>query len=315
MPLRYHPDIADALSGQPGIAADVVPPERGDSLGLRPLINDSLADFFSKLPPSPDVRARDCSAPHGDGTPIQMWWYTRGDERPGSAVVYVHGGGMFSGSAELYDPLVRHYVQMSGVPFLAVDYRLAPEVTGTVPAEDVVRSINWLRSSSERLGVDATRIALMGDSGGGGIAASAAILARSAGIDLAHQILIYPMLDDRNTIPDRTLASTATWTYDSNYTGWQALLGDNIGRPSVTPFAAPARLDDFTGLASAYIEVGELDIFRDECVDYARRLMSAEVSCELHVVPGAPHAYDLIGMDHPIGRLAIANRVRVLESI
>lgn len=123
------------------------------------------------------------------------------------------------------------------------------------------------------------------------------------------------MLDDRNTTPDPALAPTATWTYDNNYTGWHALLGDALGGPSVSPIAAPARLENFAGLAPAYIEVGELDIFRDESIDYARKLMAAGVSCELHVVPGCPHAHDLIGMPYPIGRRSLEAKIRVITAV
>jgi acetyl esterase/lipase len=196
-----------------------------------------------------------------------------------------------------------------------MDYRLAPEFHDTTPAEDAFTATRWLFEHADQQGVDPTRIALMGDSGGGGVAAGAAILARDHGVQLARQILIYPMLDDRNTTPDPALAPTATWTYDNNFTGWHALLGGAIGGSSVSHVAAPARLHDFAGLAAAYIEVGELDIFRDESIDYARRLIAAGVSCELHVVPGAPHAHDLIGMPFAIGRRSLDEKIRAINSV
>ena len=196
-----------------------------------------------------------------------------------------------------------------------MDYRLAPEFHDTIPTGDAFAATQWVFEHADRLGVDSTRIALMGDSGGGGVGAGAAILARDNGMQLARQILIYPMLDDRNTTPDPTLTATATWTYDDNYTGWHALLGDALGGPLVSPIAAPARLDNFAGLAPAYVEVGELDIFRDESIDYARNLVAAGVSWELHLLPGAPHAHDLIGMTFPIGRRSLEEKIRVITSV
>lgn len=315
MPLQLDHDIAAALAAGAEAAADVALPDRDDPLALREITNQTLTTLLANLPSAPEVDAAAFEAISADGTTVPVRWYTRGTDKPGSAIVFVHGGGMICGSVDVYEPLIRHYVHLTGVPFLAVDYRLAPEFPGTAPAEDAFAAISWLFDNADKLGVDAARIALMGDSGGGGVGAGAAILARDNGIDLARQILIYPMLDDRNTTPDPALAPTATWTYDNNYTGWHALLGDDIGSPSVSPVAAPARLDDFTGLAPAYIEVGELDIFRDEALDYARRLLSAGVSCELHLLAGAPHAHDLIGMSFPIGRRSLDEKIRAITTV
>jgi acetyl esterase/lipase len=120
------------------------------------------------------------------------------------------------------------------------------------------------------------------------------------------------MLDDRNTEPDPYVAPTATWSYGMNYTGWQALLGDAIGTDRVSPVAAPARLTDFTGLAPAYIEVGSLDIFRDESIDYAQRLLRAGVDAEFHLHLGSPHGHDWMGFNTPPGARWKADRLRVI---
>ena len=155
----------------------------------------------------------------------------------------------------------------------------------------------------------------MGDSGGGGVAASLAIFARDqGGPAIAKQILIYPMLDDRNTTPDPELVDFTTWTYDDNATGWGALLGDAAGGDDVSPYGAAARLEDFSGLPPAYIEVGELDIFREESVVYAKRLAAAGVSCELHVHPHVPHAFEAIVPSAAISQRSAADRHRVLVS-
>ncbi|WAL49317.1 alpha/beta hydrolase [Rhodococcus pyridinivorans] len=315
MTLQLDSELATVMAAAAAASEGVAPPERGDALALRETTTQTLKTLFANVPPSPDVNTTDFVAVSKDGTAVPLRWYTRGADSPSSAIVYVHGGGMICGSVDLFDPLLRRYVQLSGVPFLAVDYRLAPEHTETIPAEDAFAAIEWLVDNADRLGVDLERIALMGDSGGGGVGAGAAILARANGVQLARQILIYPMLDDRNTSPDSALAPTATWTYDNNYTGWHALLGDNLASPTVPAVAAPARLDDPTGLAPAYIEVGELDIFRDECIEYARRLLTAGVSCELHVIPGAPHAHDLLGMPLSIGQRSLEEKIRVISAV
>ncbi|WP_371859815.1 alpha/beta hydrolase [Nocardia uniformis] len=279
------------------------------------MTNQTLVGVLGALPPTPDVSTTTFTATADDGTTIPSRWYARADSAPGSAVVYVHGGGMICGSVELYEPLVQHYVQLTGVPMLSVDYRLAPEVHDSTPATDSFAALQLLYKEADNLGVDRSRIALMGDSGGGGIAASTAILARDNGIEVAKQILVYPMLDDRNTEPDPILAPTALWSYDNNYTAWHALLGDTIGGATVSPLAAAARLVDFSNLAPAYIEVGELDIFRDESLRYAQQLATAGVSCEFHLYPGAPHGYDWLGVQTAIGTRVMTDRIRVLKSL
>jgi acetyl esterase/lipase len=314
MALSLDPVIAQALAARAELAAQsgVTLPDRGDAIALREMINAGFPAAFGALPVTPDVSWTACEATAEDGAAIEMGWYTRAGAQPGSAVVYVHGGGMICGTIELYDPLVRQYVQWTGVPFLSVEYRLAPEHPGEIPARDSLAGVRWLIDHAAELGVDPARIAVMGDSGGGGVGAGAAILARDTGVALARQILIYPMLDDRNTEPDPYIAPTATWSYDMNYTGWQALLGDAIGTDGVSPVAAPARLEDFAGLAPAYIEVGSLDVFRDESIDYAQRLLKAGVDAELRVHLGSPHGHDWMTLGAPLGDRWTADRIRVI---
>jgi acetyl esterase/lipase len=317
MALSLDPVIAQALAARAEQAAQagVTMPARGDALGLRALTGGGFAAAFGHLDPAPGVSWTGHQATAEDGTTIELRWYTKAGAPSGPAVVYIHGGGMICGTIADYDPVVAQYVQWTGVPFLSVEYRLAPEYPGEIPARDSLAGLRWLVEHAAELGADPARIALMGDSGGGGVGAGAAILARDAGIALARQILIYPMLDDRNTEPDPYIAPTATWSYDMNYTGWHALLGDAIGTDQVSPVAAPARLKDFTGLAPAYIEVGSLDIFRDESIDYAQRLLRAGVDAELHLHLGSPHGHDWMGFTTPLGARWKADRVRVITSL
>jgi acetyl esterase/lipase len=314
VPIPLDPEIASAIALAAEQADGAGIPERGDALALR-ATTDPAADLFANVPDAPDVSRADHVVTAGDGHEISLRWYTRADRAGSASVVYIHGGGMILGTLDNYDRLVRHYVQLTGVPFLAVGYRLAPEFPGVVPATDAFAGLRWMLGHAADLGTDPARVALMGDSAGGGVAAGAAILARDHGLALARQILIFPMLDDRNTVADPLLAATATWTYDQNYTGWHALLGEELGKPAVSPVAAPARLTDFAGLAPAYIEVGELDIFRDESIRYAQNLMRAGVSCELHVYPGSPHGHDWLDPDAAISRRAVAGRTRLITAL
>ena len=290
---------------------------RDDWKALR-AISDASSPFFSAgMPEHAEVSRSDYAATSYDGAPVALRWYAPEGHDPaqeGPAAVFLHGGGMIMGSVKQSDRLIARYAAQSGVPVLAVDYRLAPEHPHPCPVEDGYAGLAWLAAHAGELGVDAGRIALMGESAGGGLAAGAALLARDRGPSVARQILIQPMLDDRSTVPDPAFAPFTLWSYDDNYTGWHALLGEKIGGEDVPESAAPARAHDLAGLPAAYVEVGGLDIFRDEDIEYARRLAVAGVSVELHVHAGCPHGFDLVAPDADVTRRARADRLRAMTS-
>jgi acetyl esterase/lipase len=289
----------------------------GDIKGRRAALNPMLDYFNNQAQAPPDgVETADYQVLASDGTELLARWYTRSSGGSGAAVLYLHGGGMIVGSVPIFDGPVARYVARSGVAMLSVQYRLAPDHPHPTPVEDAYAGLVWLAEHAEGLGVDPGRLAVMGDSAGGGLAAGVAIVARDRrGPRLAHQLLIYPMLDDRNTTPDPQIAPFAGWSYDDNITGWNALLGVGHEQRDVDPCAAPARIGDATGLPPAYIEVGQLDIFRDEDVRYALTLSEAGVPVELHLHPGVPHEYDALASNSDVAHRAQADRVRILRSL
>jgi acetyl esterase/lipase len=293
-------------------------PAAADWKTMRESGERAQAALAALLPRPAGVRTARHLASSADGTLIELRWYTTRNPVAGAsaAVVYAHGGGMIMGILDAYDEVIAGYVTRTGVPFLAVGYRRAPdEGSGVTLAEDVYAGIVWLIEHAARMGVDPRRVAVMGDSGGGGPAAGAAILARDRGVALARQILVYPMLDDRTVVPDPARAEFLTWTYADNRIAWDAVLGDRRGTADVPPVAAPARLLDFRGLAPAYLDVGDLDIFRDEDIAYAQRLALAGVPVELHVHAGAPHGWERFAPDAASARRAVADRVRVISAL
>ncbi|MEV8547046.1 alpha/beta hydrolase [Streptomyces sp. NPDC051572] len=324
MSYTLDPEIVDVMAALAEQAAAGPRPGRGDWRTLRAVGEAGQAYMAGLVPASSGVQSSTYYARGHDEAAIRLRWYTKSsrepsgsaDAAPTPAVVYAHGGGMVMGTLDLYDEVISWYVDRTGVPFLSVDYRRAPdEGTGTTLAEDVFAALTWLIGHADELGVNPVRIAVMGDSGGGGPTAGAAILARDRSVPLARQILVYPMLDDRNQTPDPARSSYLTWTYDNNYTAWRAVLGDAFGADTVSPVAAPARLTDFTSLAPAYIDVGDLDIFRDEAIAYAQQLAAAGVPIELHVHPGVPHGWERFAPHAGSAKRAMADRAHTVSTL
>jgi acetyl esterase/lipase len=314
MSLTLDPEIAAALA--PMAASGFAPPAVGDIEGRRTLWEPIIGAAGTAQPIPADVTTSEHYATADDGAQIAMRWYDKDGSAPGSAVVFFHGGGYIFGHIDLFDGPVSRYVSASGVPMLSVEYRRAPEHPFPTPLEDAYTALRWLHEHAAELGLDPERIGVMGDSAGGGMAAALTILARErGGPAIARQILLMPMLDDRTRTPNPHIAPYAIWSYDDSATAWPALLGDAAGGPDVPPTAAPARLEDASGLPPAYIEVGQIDVFRDEDMAYATKLSRAGVPVEFHLHPGSPHEFDSIAFDSDVARRAIADRVRVLKSI
>ena len=320
MTLQIDPHVLAGLAPVLAAAADREPPPVGDVATRRANTRELFERLGSARIIPAGVEVQRFTVDSGDGTALALSWYRPAAVEPsGSAVLYLHGGGMICGMGELgslYDGLARVYVAESQVPLLLADYRTAPEFPHPVPVQDCFAALVWLTEHADELGVDPARVAVMGDSAGGGLAAAVCLMARDrGGPAVALQVLVYPMLDDRTTVPDPALEPFLTWTYDDNATGWGALLGESAGDGGAGAYAAAARATDLSLLPPTYIDVGDLDIFRDEDVVYARRLAAAGVATELHVHPGCPHAFEGLAPDAPVSRRAIADRVRRLRDI
>lgn len=219
------------------------------------------------------------------------------------AILHIHGGGYTGGSAAIMVPTLRAMASELDCVIVSVDYRLAPATKFPGSLEDNYAALKWLFTNAHELGVDPSRIAVMGESAGGGHAAMLAIAARDRGeVPLIYQALIYPMLDDRTgtTRPAPPQIGTILWTRDANRAGWTALLGVPAGGPQAPEGSVPARVANLAGLPPAFIGVGGIDLFVDEDIAYAQRLNDAGVPVELNVVPGAFHAFDMFVPDAPV---------------
>lgn len=281
------PDLA-ALTAMPPIAFD--------SMRVAEIRAMSATMAPPRPPPSPEVEIREAFAPGRDGAPDVRLVITAprvaGAGRPG--ILHVHGGGYVLGTADMTGPTDEIYARQLGAVVVSVDYRLAPETPYPGPVEDCYAALAWLHAEADRLGVDRGRIAVTGESAGGGLAAALVLLARERGeIPIAFQHLVFPMLDDRTVVDADPcpFVGEFVWNRAANRFGWASLLGAEPGGPDISHFAAPARASDLTGLPPTFMICGALDLFLEENLDYARRLIRAGVSTELHVYPGAPHGF------------------------
>ena len=218
---------------------------------------------------------------------------------PAPALLWLHGGGMVGGSAAGVDDVASRFAADLGCVVVVPDYRLAPEHPYPAAIDDCFAALAWMADGLDGV-VDPARLVVGGDSAGGGLAASVAQRAHDEGVPLRLQVLMAPMLDDR-TVPrsERMGRVAIVWTVPSNRFGWQSYLGHEPGQDETRPYAVPARREDLTGLAPAWLSVGGADLFLDEAVAYAERLRAAGVPVELVTVPGAHHGSEATTPDHP----------------
>ncbi|WP_296675635.1 alpha/beta hydrolase [Novosphingobium sp.] len=241
----------------------------------------------------------------GPAGPLEVYWF---DPHPGhsgrAALLHIHGGGMVIGSVRNMQAGPSTLAANLGIPVASVEYRLAPETPFPGPQEDCLAALSWLAENAADLGIDPDRIAICGESAGGGLAAAVALMARDkGGPKLAAQILTYPMLDHRTGSADCHYSNRTTgefiWTRASNQFGWEALRGTYEPTDYRKAWFSPSLADDLDGLPPTWIGIGALDLFLDEDIEYARRLASAGVEIEFHCYPGAYHGFNMFPQASP----------------
>ena len=277
---RVDPELRPGLDAFPSDLLDLT-----DIPGTRA----NLAALFGMLPAPviEGVTSEDRHVPGPAGDPDVLVRVYQPTVRPASlpAILWIHGGGYVLGDMASDDAHCCGLAKRVNCVVVSVEYRLAPEHPFPAPVEDCYAALKWLASHAAELGVDPQRIAIAGASAGGGLTAGLALLARDRGeVQVAFQLPIYPMIDDRNITPSsQTVTEPRTWNRQANLLGWQAYLGRAPGSDGVSPYAAATRATDLAGLPPTYIPVGELDLFLDENIEYAQRLIQAGVPTELHI--------------------------------
>ena len=321
-PLRppFDPELAAALTMineqvPPSITAEMIRMMRSAGMEDAPMLQApddlSLGGTYTEV-------AHEVPGPEGEpDVPVVVWRPTDAPA-PTSALYWIHGGGMMLGSHRGYE--ISGLLEMArelGMAVVSVGYRLAPENPHPAPVEDCYAGLVWVAENAEKLNVDRDRVVIAGGSAGGGLAAATALMARDrGGPRLVGQLLICPMLDDRNdSVSAHQMTGVGVWDRISNETGWTALLGESRGGPDVSPYAAPARAEDLSGLPPAFLDVGSAETFRDEVVAYASAIWAAGGSAELHVWPGGFHGFDGFLPQAALSMSAVAQRPAWLRRV
>ncbi|MFI1394959.1 alpha/beta hydrolase [Streptomyces sp. NPDC020681] len=315
-PPPFDPELAAALE----LVAEQIPP------GFPPEAIPAMREGSREYQVSDEELARgevfqveERAVPGPDGAPEISLLICRptGVRGPVPAVYFTHGGGMIVGDNRMGVTEALDWAEALGLAVVSVEYRLAPEHPHPAPVEDCYAGLVWTAENAEEFGIDPGRILVAGESAGGGLAAALALLARDrGGPDLIGQLLMCPMLDDRNdSVSARQMAGRGVWDRTANETGWGALLGEARGGADVSPYAAPARATDLSALPPAFIDVGSAETFRDEDVAYANRLWQAGGSAELHVWPGGFHGFDLFAPQAALSQESRAARLRWLRRL
>lgn len=279
--------------------------------------NELAAAHLAIAPIIEGITTEDRHVPGPLGDPDVFVRIYQPTDRPTAlpSLLWIHGGGYVVGRVEQDDLFAKRLSRVADCVIASVEYRLPPEYPHPAPVEDCYAALKWFAAHADEFGVDTSRIAIGGASAGGGLAAGLALLTRDRGeVELAYQLLIYPMLDDRNIEQaSETAPDSYVWTRENNLMGWRAYLGREPGGADVSPYAAAVRATDLSGLPPAYVAVGDIDLFLNENIDYARRLLAAGVPTELHVYPGGFHGFDGMAPGAAVSRRFAADRDSALK--
>jgi acetyl esterase len=289
---------------------DVMPPTDWST----PIAELRKMSRFDLPPPVIEPEVRTVEGPNG---PVEVYLFLPAERRGAGAVLHIHGGGMILGSVATFQAGPAALAQNLGVPVASVEYRLAPEHPFPAPQEDCYAALQWLAEEAKALGADPAKLVVAGESAGGGLAAAVALMARDrGGPALAGQVLTYPMLDYRTGGPECRYNNPGVgefvWTPEGNQIGWSSLKGDYAADDERKGWFSPALAEDLSGLPPTWIGTGSLDLFFDEDLDYARRLVAAKVPVELHSYPGAIHGFNVVA-EAGISRRFAADMLGAME--
>lgn len=282
-----------------------------DIVQRREVLSQMLA--ATPVPPNPNVEISSHVAPGPDGDLDVRIYSPKNASKPAPGVVYIHGGGMIMGGLDGEDGTCQMMADRLGAVIASVDYRKAPENPYPAAPEDCFAAASWVFENAAELGIDKENIGIYGQSAGGGLALAVALMARDrGGPNFAYMVPIYPMIDDRNeSESSKLITDVGIWDRAGSIEAW----GWYLGGREADQYAAPARAKNLSGLPPAYIDVGELDMFRDEDIDFAKRLSEAGVRVEFHLWPGAYHASEVFAPEAELSQRIWDTRVAAIKRL
>ncbi len=287
-----------------------------DIPGTRQFLDGLFSAMAAQTPDILGVITSDHHAPGSDGAPDVLVRIYQPATRPEvlPVLLWIHGGGYVMGTMQGDDLKAKSLALALNCVVASVEYRLAPEYPFPAPLEDCYAALKWLATNAKQFGVNPARIAIGGASAGGGLAAGLGLLARDRKeVAVCYQLLIYPMIDDTNVaqagpnIPDSPL-----WSRANNLVGWRSYLNQEPGSESISEYAAAFRAKDVSGLPPTYIGVGTPDLFRDEDIAYAQRLIKAGVPIELHIYADGFHGFDSFAAESDTAKRFTAEYIKLL---
>lgn len=278
---------------------------------------DSLRAATAGVPENLNVTKEDLEVARLDGNgviPIRVYRPINVTEIL-PVIFAIHGGGMFMGSIEADDSHAATLCQDSGAITIAIDYRLAPEFPYPAGLDDCFTTLKWIVNNSVELGINPMRVAVYGESAGGNIALALGLMARDQGGPMISFLApIYPMVDDRSVSPSSyEVVDVGVWDRHEQLEAWKWYLGPQYGSDDISIYAAPARATDFSNLPPIFIDIGTIDLFRDEVITLVGKIASSGVPIEFHLYPGAYHAAELFAPEAELSKLIWRNRIAALQ--
>jgi acetyl esterase/lipase len=287
-----HPELRKATASFPKLPI---------ASGIGRALTRSLLPLLLPKPKTPaGITIEQLKTPAG----LKLRVYSPAGDKTRAAMLYIHGGGMIIGSPAMDDALLSGIAAELDIVVVSPEYRLAPEHPYPAAMDDCRAAWQWIQENLSQRGIDSTRIAIGGESAGGGLAAGLVLrIHDEGGPQPVAQWLFCPMLDDKTAL-DRSLDQVDhfVWNNKMNLVGWTSYLGKDIGSDKVSVYAAPARREDLKGLPKAWIGVGDVELFYEEDKAYANKLTAAGVACELDVISGAPHAFEGVAPDSQLAK-------------
>ena len=279
----------------------------------RNVINSLIRMMTAELPPIDNIviEDRNIAAPDALLELVVRIYKPTGVSGSLPGIFFIHGGGMIMGSIETENHKAAMLCETIQSLVVSVEYRLAPENPHPAQVQDCYEALVWMSKNAAELGFDNDRLAIVGGSAGGGLAIATALMARDQEFPkLSFQMANYPMIDDRNETPSsKEITDVGIWDRKANIEAWDWYLGGK----NADEYAAPARAIDLSGLPPTFIDVGELDLFRDEDIEFAKRLLQAGVTTELHVYPGAYHASESFAPEAELSKQIWTKRIEAMR--